>query len=56
MVVLRIVFEDFWLLFVVKVTDEIVDAAGKLFVLELFSPFLSVEEPMVGVGGQLCLG
>ena len=48
MVVLRIVFEDFGLLFVVEVADEVIYSAGELLVLEIASPFFGVEEPVEG--------
>jgi len=37
-VILRIVLEDLWLLFVLKVPYEVVD-------LEVLPPFLAVDEP-----------
>jgi len=40
MVVLRVVLEDFGALFVVECSDQVVNAS-----LELFTPFLAVDEP-----------
>lgn len=41
-VVLRVVFEDFWAFLVVEGLEEVVDAA-----VEFFTPFFAVHEPVV---------
>lgn len=46
MVVLWVVLEDLWALLVVKVPNKIVHTAWKVLVLELSSPFFTIEEPV----------